>query len=192
MTDTRGAIHSDCWDHLILFGRYPRPGRTKTRMIPALGPAGAAELQRKLTERTVAVAKRFVRIRDARMVFHHDGGSSKQMIRWLGRRDIDYAHQAGDNLGHRMFAAIESAFGRGARRVVLVGTDIPGITPALLEHAFDQLRHNDLVLGPSTDGGYWLVGMSRPENLFTEIPWGTPAVLERHSSRQEGIFLGCS
>ena len=178
MTANHHAACSDLREHLILFGRYPRPGRTKTRLIPVLGPAGAAFLQRKLAERTVAAAKGCVRRTGARLVFHHDGGSKNQMIAWLGSRDVDYVHQAGGDLGHRMFAAIETAFGRGAHRVVLVGTDIPGVTAAILEHAFDQLRRNEVVLGPSTDGGYWLVGMNRLENLFTEIPWSTPAVLE--------------
>ncbi len=166
-------------DHLLVFGRYPRPGKTKTRLIPVLGPAGAAHLQRKLAERTVTAARRCVRRTAARLVFHHDGGSKQQMIQWLGRPDIDYVPQAGGDLGHRMFVAIEAAFDRGARRVILVGTDIPEISRAVLEQAFRRLHSSDLVLGPSTDGGYWLVGMNRPANLFTQIPWSTPAVLDR-------------
>ena len=173
-----GANHSDSKEHLILFGRYPRPGSTKTRMIPVLGPAGAAHLQRRLAERTVAAAKRCVRRTGARLVFHHEGGSKKQMIRWLGRPDIDLVDQAGGDLGHRMFVALQAAFGQGARHVVLVGTDVPEISSGVLEQAFRRLRRSDLVFGPSTDGGYWLVGMNRPENLFTDIPWSTPAVLK--------------
>jgi hypothetical protein len=168
---------------LIVFGRYPRPGKTKTRLIPALGPAGAAELQRRLTERTVAVAKRSLRRTGARLAVHHDGGSRKQMQRWLGRRDIDYVPQASGDLGGRMFQSLRSAFDQGARRVVLVGTDIPRLGPAHLEAAFDRLGRHDLVIGPSEDGGYWLIGMSRLENIFEGIAWSTATVLETTLNR---------
>lgn len=163
---------------LIVFGRYPRPGKTKTRLIPALGPAGAADLQRRLTERTVAVARRCLRRTGAHLAIHHDGGSKKQMQHWLGNRDIDYVPQAHGNLGGRMFRSLQWAFDQGARRVVLVGTDVPGLAPAHLEAAFDRLERHDLVIGPSKDGGYWLVGMSRLENIFEGIAWSTAAVLE--------------
>ncbi|BBO76892.1 hypothetical protein DSCW_43090 [Desulfosarcina widdelii] len=163
---------------LIVFGRYPRPGKTKTRLIPALGPASAADLQRRLTEWTVAVAKRCLGQTDARLAVHHDGGSKKQMQRWLGKRDIDYVPQTQGDLGSRMFRSLQWAFGQGARRVVLVGTDIPGLAPDHLEAAFDRLERHDLVIGPSKDGGYWLVGMSRPENIFDGIAWSTATVLE--------------
>jgi rSAM/selenodomain-associated transferase 2/rSAM/selenodomain-associated transferase 1 len=162
---------------LIVFGRYPRPGKTKTRLIPALGPVGAAELQRRLTERTVAVAKHCLRRTGARLAVHHDGGSRKQMQHWLGKRDIDYVPQARGDLGGRMFRSLQWAFDQGARRVVLVGTDIPGLAPAHLEAAFDRLERHDLVIGPSKDGGYWLVGMSCLENLFGGIAWSTATVL---------------
>ena len=163
---------------LIVFGRYPKPGKTKTRLIPELGPAGAADLQRRLTERTVAVGKHCLGRTDARLAIHYAGGSLKQMQRWLGRQDIDYVPQAHGDLGRRMFQSLRSAFDNGAHRVVLVGTDIPGLAPAHLETAFGRLKHHDLVIGPSKDGGYWLVGMSRLENIFEGIAWSTATVLE--------------
>jgi len=174
---------------LIVFGRYPRPGKTKTRLIPALGPAGAADLQRQLTERTVAVAKRCLGRTHARLAVHHDGGSRKQMQRWLGKRDIDYVPQARGDLGGRMFRSLQWAFDQGARRVVLVGTDIPGLAPEHLATAFDRLKRRDLVIGPSKDGGYWLVGMSRPENIFEGIAWSTATVLENtlNLARRKGM-----
>jgi hypothetical protein len=165
-------------NRLIVFGRYPKPGKTKTRLIPALGPAGAADLQRRLTERTVAAARRCFGRTDARLAFHHEGGSKKRMRRWLGCRDIDCVSQAHGDLGGRMFASLRWGFDRGARRVVLVGTDIPGLDTAHLETAFDRLRRHDLVIGPSRDGGYWLVGLSRLENIFEGIVWSTATVLE--------------
>lgn len=165
--------------HLIVFGRYPRVGMTKTRLIPALGPAGAAALQKRLTEKTVATARQAALRIGARLVFCHGGGNAQQLYRWLGGKPIRYQAQATGDLGRRMHLAMKHAFDGGARRVVLVGTDIPGLTTDTLEKAFIALHENDLVFGPSTDGGYWLVGMTKPENIFDGIVWSRPDVLEK-------------
>jgi rSAM/selenodomain-associated transferase 2/rSAM/selenodomain-associated transferase 1 len=152
---------------------------TKTRLIPALGPAGAAALQKRLAETTVAVAREATIRVGARLVFCHDGGNEKQVSRWLGGKTIRYEAQAAGDLGRRMHLAMKSAFNKGACRVVLVGTDIPGLTVDILEQAFSALHEKELVFGPSTDGGYWLVGMTRPENIFGGITWSQRDVLEK-------------
>ncbi|MFO7712782.1 MAG: TIGR04283 family arsenosugar biosynthesis glycosyltransferase [Desulfosarcina sp.] len=166
-------------NHLIVFGRYPALGRVKTRLIPALGPAGAAALQKRLVEQTIAQARRSAAQIDARLSFCHDGGTRSQIIHWLNIGDIDCMPQTSGDLGRRMFLSIRNAFRRGAERTVLIGTDIPDLKANILDQAFDQLKRNDLVLGPSTDGGYWLVGMSKPENIFDGIAWSTSTVLEK-------------
>ena len=165
--------------HLIVFGRYPRVGMTKTRLIPVLGPAGAASLQKRLAEKTVATAREAALQIGARLTFCHDGGNAQQLCQWLGNRPILYLAQATGDLGRRMHLAMQGAFDVGARRVVLVGTDIPGLTTEMLEEAFDALHERDLVFGPSMDGGYWLVGMAKPENIFAGIVWSRPDVLEK-------------
>jgi len=78
-----------------------------------------------------------------------------------------------------MGIAFEEAFRQGCRRVVLVGSDIPEVTTGHLEQAFNDLGENDLVLGPSTDGGYWLVGMNGSYDIFRGMNWGTNGVLEQ-------------
>jgi rSAM/selenodomain-associated transferase 2/rSAM/selenodomain-associated transferase 1 len=175
--------------HLIVFGRYPRVGTTKTRLIPALGPAGAAALQKRLAEKTVATARRAAMRIGARLVFCHDGGNLKQLGQWLGGRPIRYLAQAAGDLGRRMHQAMQRAFDGGARRVVLVGTDIPGLTVEIVEAAFSALDEKDLVFGPSIDGGYWLVGMAKPQNIFDGIVWSRPDVLETSlaSAQKKGI-----
>lgn len=166
------------FSHLIVFGRYPRVGKTKTRLIPALGPAGAAALQKRLAERTVATARQAAIQVNARLVYCHAGGTKKQLREWLGGRPIRYVAQAAGDLGRRMHLAMQRAFDLGARQVVLVGTDIPGLTAEIIEQAFCALHERDLVFGPSVDGGYWLVGMTKPENIFDGIVWSRPDVLE--------------
>jgi rSAM/selenodomain-associated transferase 1 len=162
-------------NRLIIFGRYPVPGRAKTRLIPALGPAGAADLQRRLTEDILQTARRFASPSEISVEICFEGGSKQKMRRWLGSGPI-LSRQIPGNLGQRMQAAFLDAFQRGADRVVLLGTDIPQIRTDHLEQSFNALTESDLVIGPSTDGGYWLIGMKHPIDLFEGIKWSTDAV----------------
>jgi hypothetical protein len=159
---------------LIVFGRYPVPGAVKTRLIPALGALGAADLQRHLTEQTVATLGRSDA---APLTFAFTGGTRDQVKRWLGRFKIQACPQPEGDLGRRMQRVLGQALAQGARRVVLVGTDVPGLTPAHAAMAFEALATHDLVLGPSTDGGYWLVGCRRPAEVFSGMAWGSDRVL---------------
>jgi rSAM/selenodomain-associated transferase 2/rSAM/selenodomain-associated transferase 1 len=177
-------------DRLIVFGRYPVPGRTKTRLIPALGPAGAAELQRRMTERMMATVRAVAERCGASIEFRYEGGNLSKMRRWLGP-DLSYLPQAGEGLGERMRGALEHALRDGCRRVVLVGTDVPELPAERLRAAFEALPEHDLVLGPSTDGGYWLIGLSRPVDVFSAVPWGTAAVLNMtlDKTRKQGLSV---
>ncbi len=163
------------FDTLIVFGRYPVPGQTKTRLITAIGPVAAADLQRWLTEKTLDTAKAFAFPRGIHVEVCFEGGSEQRMRRWLGA-GVSLSPQVSGNLGTRMQAAFLAAFQQGSRRVVLVGTDIPELRTDHLRHAFHAINENDLVIGPSTDGGYWLIGLNRPAHLFQSIKWGTGAV----------------
>lgn len=165
-------------DLIIVFTRYPVPGKTKTRLTPAFGPARAAELQRVLTEKTVGRARKTALRATADIEICFEGATKGRMLRWLGP-GLRYSRQDPGNLGARMEGAFLKAFQKGYRRVVLIGTDIPGLKGIHLREAFGALDTHDLVLGPSTDGGYWLVGQKKPAPLFKNIPWGTGAVLEK-------------
>jgi rSAM/selenodomain-associated transferase 1 len=96
----------------------------------------------------------------------------------LGDRVLEYRPQEGDDLGERMDLSFRRAFEEGAKRAVIVGTDVPSIPPEILCDAFHRLSEADLVLGPASDGGYYLIGLksSAPE-LFTGINWSGPDVL---------------
>ena len=162
-------------DRLIVFGRYPIPGRTKTRLIPALHPVGAADLQRRLTEITLQRVRTIAFQRNIGVEVCFQGGSLKRMRRWLGS-DLIFSHQGPGDLGQRMYLAFIRAFQEGCRRVVLLGTDIPELSAGHIGQAFDALSEHDLVLGPSTDGGYCLMGLTRPADLFHGISWSTSTV----------------
>lgn len=165
-------------DHIIVFARYPAPGRTKTRLIPVLGRLGAADLCRRLTEKTLATARCAAEKRRAGLEVCHDGGGLKRMRRWLGR-DLLFTAQVEGGLGERMEAAMDRAFADGCGLVLLLGTDIPDVEPAHLGKAFEHLEDHDLVLGPSLDGGYWLIGLKRRADVFGGIVWGRADVLEK-------------
>ncbi|MCJ7684473.1 MAG: TIGR04283 family arsenosugar biosynthesis glycosyltransferase [Desulfobacteraceae bacterium] len=175
-------------DRLIVFGRYPVPGRTKTRLIPALGPAGAADLQRWLTEGIMETAEAFALGRGVNVEFCFEGGSVQKIRRWLGP-DISLSRQRQGDLGTRMYDAFLAAFQKGCRRAVLIGTDIPDLRTDHLRQAFDALSENDLVIGPSIDGGYWLIGLNHPARLFEGIKWGTRAVLAQTLALANGQCL---
>lgn len=163
---------------LIIFNRYPLPGQTKTRLIPLLGSAGAADLQKRLTEKTCETARRFSLSRPIAIEICYANGNEKKMKSWLGAGPI-YSRQAAGDIGRRMHQAFITAFRSGCESAVLIGTDIPGITEDLLDRAFSLLEENDVVVGPSMDGGYWLIGLSKPLDLFQNIQWSTGSVLKQ-------------
>ncbi|MDY7031643.1 MAG: TIGR04283 family arsenosugar biosynthesis glycosyltransferase [Thermodesulfobacteriota bacterium] len=175
-------------DRVIIFSRYPVPGRTKTRLIPTFGPVGAADLHRRLTEKTFDTVSRFAEQYHIDMEIRFDGGSKRKIQRWLKTRTI-LSHQGHGDLGERMNTAFIEAFQRGCRHVILLGTDIPGVTGNHLKNTMEALLEYDLVLGPSTDGGYWLIGMKNPGDVFQGIDWGTEKVLQQTMTSARGQDL---
>jgi len=159
-------------EKIIFFSRYPEPGTAKTRLIPALGPQGAAELQRKMTEHAIRYARRVAANRGVSIEVFYDGDSESNFRQWLGE-GLEYRAQIGGNLGERMADAFERSFDAGAQRIVLIGTDCPDLTDDLMVSALQSLELNDVVLGPAMDGGYYLIGLTRPvPALFEGILWG--------------------
>ena len=103
--------------------------------------------------------------------------------------------QGHGNLGCRMQRQLQRAFAGGATQVVLIGTDLPSLERCDLEAAFAALEHTPLVLGPATDGGYWLIGLNRrgqtraAARLMSGIPWGSERVLASTVAVAEGLQL---
>jgi len=187
-------VPSNPRERLLIFTRYPEPGGTKTRLIPLLGPEGAAKLQRQMTEHLLSNIRRLARTRPLAVEIRFAGGDVRLMRNWLGA-DFLYAAQGDGGLDQRMTIALTAAFDAGANAAVLIGTDIPGITAEIIERAFDALRRNDAVFGPATDGGYYLVGLREalPERalprLFAGLPWGTNRVLALSLERAAELAL---
>ncbi|MDJ0555696.1 MAG: TIGR04282 family arsenosugar biosynthesis glycosyltransferase [Microcoleaceae cyanobacterium MO_207.B10] len=165
--------------HLIIFTRYPEPGKTKTRLIPALGKEGAANLQRQMTEQTVAKVKQLQDEISLSFEIRFVGGDIQLIKNWLGS-DLKYQEQGEGDLGDRLIRAFQAAFKKSNKYVVIIGIDCPKLSSNIISEAFEKLTKNDLVIGPATDGGYYLIGLSKfiPE-LFKEINWGSSQVLEK-------------
>jgi rSAM/selenodomain-associated transferase 2/rSAM/selenodomain-associated transferase 1 len=183
-------------ERLIVFTRFPEPGKTKTRLIPALGQQGAAHLQRQMTEQMMATAATLNGQHGLSVEVRHEGGNAALMQDWLGSNVICRPQGSG-NLGQRMQRAFAAAFRDKAAAVVLVGSDIPGISGDILRQAFEALRKKDLVLGPAKDGGYYLIGLNRAlsfktvARLFKGINWGSHNVLAQtlQIARDLGLHL---
>ncbi len=166
-------------DRVVVFTRYPEPGCTKTRLIPKLGEQGAADLQRQMTKRMVEVARKS---RADTTVIRYTGAPGASFEDWLGAGFL-YTDQGEGDLGERMSRAFVDAFQAGATRVVLIGIDCPDVSEGILDAALDELGRHDLVLGPATDGGYYLIGIRKSAqaqaipHLFQGVDWGTEKVL---------------
>ena len=164
---------------LIIYSRYPEAGKTKTRMIPALGAEGAAKLQRQMSEHTLNTVRQLQQKRSINIEVHFAGGNEQLMSAWLGE-DISYITQVDGDLGDKMNSSFDRAFNKGTKKVVTIGIDCPDIDINILNDAFDSLQQNDLVLGVAEDGGYYLIGLNKTiPKLFENIDWGTDRVLNQ-------------
>lgn len=160
---------------VLVFARAPVPGRVKTRLAADVGDDEAARIYRRLGRDTVDA------VRDGpwSVTVHvepPDAEAIDSVRAWLGPR-VRYRGQVAGDLGDRMASAIEDALAR-VEAVCVVGTDLPHLDASMVRGAFEALENHDVVLGPATDGGYYLIGMTDPHpELFREIPWSTEDVL---------------
>jgi rSAM/selenodomain-associated transferase 2/rSAM/selenodomain-associated transferase 1 len=175
-------------ERIILFTRYPEAGKVKTRLIPALGPEGSCELHRQLAELAVKQLKELSSLRSVSIEVRFDGGNETLMQEWLGT-DFCYSPQGQGDLGVRMRQAFLEAFQSGFNSVVLIGSDCPARTSTILQQAFEGFRHNDLILGPALDGGYYLIGLQKLYPLFSNIPWGSAEVFNRTREKAQALGL---
>jgi rSAM/selenodomain-associated transferase 1 len=153
---------------LVVIAKAPVPGRVKTRLTPPFSPLQAARLAEAALADTLAVA---ARVPAARHVIALDGAPG----RWLPR-GFEVIGQRGRGLDERIAAALSEAYARLPVPVVLIGMDTPQVTPGLLESALRPLSDGtaDAVLGPAADGGFWLLGLRRPDPaLVAGVPMST-------------------
>ncbi|TYZ07877.1 glycosyltransferase [Hymenobacter lutimineralis] len=171
--------------HLLVFARYPELGKVKTRLAADIGDEAALAVYRQLLAHTRAVV--------APLAVHKTvwlaspGPAADRTDHWAG---YDQLPQTPGDLGAKMEAAFAHAFDAGARQVLIIGTDCPGLATAHLAEALQALETHELVLGPAADGGYYLLGMKQLyPALFRQKPWSTSAVQDAtlHDATQLGL-----
>jgi len=169
-------------DVLVVMAKVPRLGAVKTRLAAAVGAAPALALYAAFLG---DIAARFA-VGGFELVWAVDppGGDLTPCV-GAAARCLD---QRGADLGERMGNCFADLFAAGARRVVMIGADAPHLDAARIAAAFAALRDADVVLAPSRDGGYCLVGLSSPRDLFS-IRMGTAEVLQRTLERAASLHL---
>jgi rSAM/selenodomain-associated transferase 1 len=161
-------------DVLGLFAKWPEPEQVKTRLAAETSPRFAAEVARAFLEDCL---ERYSRL-DVRPVLAFSPEKASKSFDALAPMVWEREHQTEGNLGQRMADFFTRQFSLGAARVVLIGTDSPTAPVDFVKRAFAELEKADLVLGPATDGGYYLVGGTpRMPSIFTDIDWGSSNVL---------------
>ncbi len=171
---------------LIVFCKNPLLGQVKTRLAKTLGDEMALAIYLKLINHTQNVVKAV----DADVaVYYSDYVDTEDSWNnaYIKKR------QHGKDLGEKMFNAISEGLNMGYASVCLVGTDIYELTPGIIDGAFDKLNKSDVVIGPARDGGYYLIGMTRPDaKVFDISAWSTSSVLEETLLRVQEQGLGCA
>ena len=174
---------------IIIFTRVPIPGQTKTRMMPALSPKGCARLHQCFLK---DIYRECTKVGADLFVCFTPEGQEKGLFPIFGQQ-ATYFPQCGENLGERMYHAIERVLENGYEACALIGTDIPELRRQHLERAFAILEKKDVVFGPTEDGGYYLVGMKTPvKEVFEKQTYGHASVLENVAERLKasGISYG--
>ncbi len=176
---------------VVVFAKAPVPGQVKTRLAADVGADEATRIYRTIGRETVDAVRHgpwatrvYVTPPTPQALAAVEG--------WLGQDGIDFRTQSPGDLGDRMSAAVRETL-QDAACVVVVGTDIPGLDAGTIRQAVQALEDADVVIGPATDGGYYLIGLneSRPE-LFEGIPWSTSEVLADTTRAAERAHLRVS
>lgn len=160
---------------LVVFARAPVRGAVKTRLAASLGDAEALAVYRAMGRR---VMEGVARVAACDVVVSCTPDTLGELVRaWLGDRWRIEGQGEGD-LGARMASAIDRRVADGAGRIVVIGTDCPDVDADVVDQAFDALRDADVVLGPASDGGYYLIGVQRAlPVLFDDVPWSSRTTL---------------
>jgi len=174
---------------IMFFVRYPEPGEVKTRLAEESSSEGAAEFYR------VFVEEKLAELKDATdgelIVIYTPETEGKAMSDWLGK-EYRFVAQKGVELGRRMENAFREIFFMGHDRAILVGSDIPGLTPDVINAALASLEPGKACIGPAEDGGYYLIGFHRKSfvpQVFQGIEWGMDDVHQRTVNRFEGLDI---
>jgi rSAM/selenodomain-associated transferase 1 len=168
-----------------IFAKPPVEGQVKTRLTPSIPPGIAADLQLCMVLDAIQTAQA-ARAGPVALYWASDSGKGGFADHL---EEMEIRHQRGADLGERLASAFDELLA-DADRAVVIGSDCPDLSPALVREALAALAEADLVLGPARDGGYYLIGLRRPSpGLFQGIAWSTSRVLAETLARAERLGL---
>jgi uncharacterized protein len=171
---------------LVIMAKAPRPGAVKTRLEPSLSPAAVTDFYRCLLDDTVALARSLSNVEVAIMCPDTDVAELAQ----LAAREVSVVAQQGKGLAAGLTSVFAHFASSGQRRIIAFNSDSPHLPRSVLEDAFATLAAHDMVVGPTHDGGYYLVGAKAAHpTLFAGDGMGTSSALERLLSRARELEL---
>ncbi len=173
---------------IIIFARFPRPGEVKTRMSDSLSGEVAANFYRLCAERVFDESSKLPdNIR--KHVVYAGEKDGDEIRRWAGAQ-FRFSPQVGGGLGKRIERAFSAVFKEGARKVIILASDVPDLSAEIIDDAIRMLERHDIVIGPCLDGGYYLLGMKKLyKKLFRRISWSTEQVYQQTISCAEKMEL---
>jgi uncharacterized protein len=179
---------------VAIMAKAPQPGQVKTRLCPPLTQRAAAEFYRCLLVDKIAQVNALPRTAPA---VSYSPADAKSLFEDLTPPHFMLLPQRGDDLGARLLCTFEQLFGQGYTQAIIIDSDTPTLPTAYLEQALRLIaaRENDVVLGPTEDGGYYLIGLRQAyRELFDRMPWSTSQVLPetRRRSEQYGLTVACT
>ena len=161
-------------NRIIFFTRVPKVGTTKTRLYGFVSPDTAVEIQKKLMKKNYNVLKKC----GEEIAVYHDGQSIDDKVMENILEDREFSYQVGKTLGDKMYNAIEDEL-KSSDKVILLGSDIYNLQENIIYSAFEKLDEYDVVINPSVDGGYFLIGMKKAIKEVFDLPsYGDNSVLE--------------
>ena len=174
---------------LVVMAKEPVPGKVKTRLSPALSPVEAASLYDCFLQDRL---KEMSDLSDVDKAIAYMPESATLAFNRYASGKFSVFPQKGQHLGERMHHIFIDKFGEGYSTVIVIGSDSPDLPKSIVSKAFDILRSEttDMVLGPATDGGYYLIGLKKgfPE-LFTDITWSTDTVLSATLEKAKALVI---
>jgi rSAM/selenodomain-associated transferase 1 len=177
-------------NNVIVFVKAPVAAHAKTRLIPLLGPEGAAEFSRAMALDTIAVVQQ---VPGVQIHVAYEAHPQMPDLAWTGAPFglLSFPQAEGD-LGVRLGRAVEDVYRRSGGPVVAIGTNVPRLSPELLDRAFEGLKSGGAAVGPNEGGGYYAIGLKQPAaRVFEDIDWSTPAVLQQTLARLKTAGLTC-
>ena len=170
---------------LIIFAKSPIPGKVKTRLTPFIAPTEAAELYQAFITDIVSNAHK---LKCEQVTIAYTPSNAETTFHSICGQSVSYFPQNGCDLGERMKNAFMHSFDKGSKRTVIIGTDSPTLPLSYIQKAFDALKEVPVTIGPTLDGGYYLIGLSEQNDaLFDGIDWSTSKVFGQTLTRIQAI-----